>query len=128
MKKVLASQNAPKAVGPYSHAVQAGDFIYASGQLPVNPATGEFAGSDIAAMTLAALGNLEAVLREGGCTRKNVVKTTIFLTDLRDFEKVNAAYAEFFTGCDYPARSTVQVAGLPKGSPVEIEAVAYKPA
>lgn len=113
-----------KTAGPYSPAVRAGDFVFVSGQIPVDPATGDTVPGDIGVQARRVLDNLELVLRAAGATNADVVKTTIFLTDLADFAAVNAVYAERFPA-PHPARATVQVAGLPKGVRVEIEAVAY---
>ena len=112
MNKALHTDNAPAAIGPYSQAVQAEKTIYVSGQLPVNPATGEFAGEDIKAQTKQSLTNMS-----------DVTKTTVLLQDIADFGAMNEVYAEFFTE-PYPARAAFQVAALPKGAKVEIEAVA----
>ena len=123
MKKVVATTDAPKAVGPYSQAVAAGNLLFCAGQIPLDPETGELVHGDVAAQTVRVLENLEAVLHAGGMNFSNVVKTTVFLTDLADFAKMNDVYAKYFTE-PFPARSTIQVAGLPKGANVEIEAVA----
>lgn len=122
-KRVVATQDAPAAVGPYSQAIQAGAFVFAAGQLGLDPATKEFAGEDVASQTRQALGNLEAVLEATGSSLAQVVKTTVFLTDMGDFGAMNAVYAEFFKGAP-PARSTVQAGALPLGGLVEIEAIA----
>lgn len=123
MKKVIATADAPAAVGPYSQAVAVGPTLYCAGQIPLDPATGEPVGGEIEAQTRQVLKNLGAVLRANGMDFSNVVKTTIFLTDLADFAAVNAIYAETFQA-PFPARSTVQVARLPKEAKVEIEAIA----
>ncbi len=117
------SDSVPAPVGPYTPAVVAGGLVFCSGQLPVDPATGAPAGGGIGAATRQVLANVEAVLGGVGATLGDVVKTTVFLTDLGDFEAMNAAYAEVF-GPHKPARSTVQVAALPKGAAIEIEAIA----
>ncbi len=122
-KKVLASQNAPAAIGPYSQAIQANGFIYVSGQLPIDPATGAFAGESIQEQTRQSLTNIQNILKEAGADMSNVVKTTVLLKNIADFADMNAVYAEFFTG-DYPARAAFEVAALPKNALVEIEAVA----
>ncbi len=122
MIKTIATRQAPEAVGPYAQAVQAGGFIFCSGQLGLDPAGGPLA-ADTAAQTRQALANLRAVLDAAGSGLDAVVKTTVFLTDLADFAAVNAVYAEAF-GAHRPARACVQVAALPKGAKVEIEAVA----
>lgn len=125
MKKIITAANAPAALGPYSHAVAAGDLLFTSGQLGMDPATGKLAGEGIEAQTEQALKNLEAVLAANGMTFANVVKTTIFLADLADFATVNGIYATRFP-VDPPARSCFQVAALPAGAKIEIEAIASK--
>ena len=125
MKKIITAPNAPAALGPYSHAVAAGDLLFTSGQLGMDPATGKLAGETIEAQTEQALNNLEAVLAANGMTFANVVKTTIFLADLADFATVNGIYATRFPS-DPPARSCFQVAALPAGAKIEIEAIACK--
>ncbi|RLC65438.1 MAG: hypothetical protein DRI48_06695 [Chloroflexi bacterium] len=122
-KEIIATDNAPAAVGPYSQAVRVGDLIYTAGQLGILPGTKEFAGSDVEAQTRQALENVKAVVEAGGSCLKHVVKTTVFLQDMGEFGRMNAVYAEFFPQ-DPPARSAVQVAALPLGGRVEIEAVA----
>ena len=121
-KKVFLTQKGPKAVGPYSTAVRFGDTVYVSGMIPVNPATGKFE-EDVSAQARQAFENVGIVLEEMGLGYANVLKTTVFLTDLGDFKTVNEIYAEFF-GPDYPARSCVQVAALPLGVKLEIEIIA----
>lgn len=121
-RKVISSSQAPAAIGPYSQAIRAGIFLFASGQLGLDPATGNL-HEGIEAQTRQALANIQAVLAEAGASVENVVKTTIFLTDLGHFATVNNLYAQVFQS-DPPARSTVQVAALPKGGLVEIEFVA----
>ena len=125
MKTVIATTAAPGAIGPYSQAIEANGLLFISGQLPVDATTGEFAGADIADFPCEALRNLKAVLASAGCTLGDVVKTTVFLTDMGAFAAVNAVYAKYFEG-DCPARSAVQVGALPKGALVEIEAIAVK--
>lgn len=122
-KSVVATENAPGAVGPYSQGVRVGDFVYTAGQLGVVPSTKEFAGPDIESQTRQALENLKAVLEAGDSCLENVVKTTVFLADMGEFARMNSIYAEFFPGGP-PARSAVQVAALPLGGRVEVEAVA----
>ncbi|HAH61545.1 MAG TPA: reactive intermediate/imine deaminase [Treponema sp.] len=122
-KHTVYTSNAPAAIGPYSQAIRAGDTVYVSGQLPVNPATGEFAGDDISAQTRQSLENIRAVLAAAGISMSGVVKTTVFLKDMADFAAMNKVYAEYFPD-DCPARSAVQVACLPKDARIEIEAVA----
>ena len=125
MKTVITAPNAPAAIGPYSHAVCTGDLLYTSGQIPLDPATGKLAGDTIEIQTEQVLKNLEAVLAANNMTFANVVKTTVFLTDLADFATVNGIYATRFPA-EPPARSCVQVAGLPGGAKIEIELVACK--
>ncbi|MFV0498389.1 MAG: RidA family protein [Candidatus Fimivivens sp.] len=125
MKQIISSNNAPGAIGPYSQAVRAGNFLYISGQLPIDPATGEFAGSDIVTQTAQALKNMGAILKEAGMDYANVIKTTVLLNDINNFAPMNQEYAKYFLN-DCPARAAYQVAALPKAALVEIEAVAYK--
>lgn len=122
-RKVVHTENAPKAIGPYSQAIRTDFAVYTAGQLGVNPSTGDLVSNDIAEQTRQALQNLQNVLEAGGSSLSNVVKTTVFLQDMNDFTKMNSVYAEFFLE-NPPARSTIQVAALPKGALVEIEAVA----
>ena len=125
MKNHISAPNAPKAVGPYSHAVLQDGFLYTSGQVPLSPETGKLAGDTIESQTEQVLHNLEEVLSAAGMTFSDVVKTTIFLTDMSDFATVNAIYAGRFPS-NPPARSCVQVASLPVGAKIEIELVAHK--
>jgi len=122
-KQIISTDEAPAAVGPYSQGVRIGELIYTAGQLGIVPGAKDFAGPDIEAQTRQALENLEAVLEAGGACLKHVVKTTVFLQDMGEFARMNAVYAEFFPEHP-PARSAVQVAALPLGGRVEIEAVA----
>ena len=124
MKQVLATEQAPAAIGPYSQGIAAGETVYVSGQLPLDPATGAFP-EGIAAQTAQSLKNIQAILAQQGMTLANVVKTTVFLADINDFAEINKVYGEFFTQ-PYPARSAVQVAKLPKDAPLEIECIAVK--
>ncbi|MDF1554245.1 MAG: RidA family protein [Deferrisomatales bacterium] len=126
MRTIIQTDQAPAAVGPYSQAVRAGGWVYTAGQIPLDPATMQLAAGDITAQTRRALENLAAVLAAAGCSMADVVKTTVFLTDLGEFAAMNAVYAEAFAE-EPPARSTVQVAALPLGARVEIEAVAREP-
>ena len=121
----IHTDNAPAAIGPYSQAIQAGNTIYVSGQLPIDPATGAFAGEDIAAQTRQSLTNIKAILAAAGADMSNVVKTTVLLADIGDFAAMNAVYAEFFSA-PFPARAAFQAAALPKNAKVEIECVAVK--
>ncbi|BAK46358.1 MAG: RidA family protein [Lachnospiraceae bacterium] len=123
MNKALHTDKAPAAIGPYSQAIQAGNTIYVSGQLPVDPSTGEFAGTDIQAQTRQSLTNIKNILASAGTDMSKAVKTTVLLSDIADFTAMNEVYAEFFTE-PYPARAAFQVAALPKGAKVEIECVA----
>ncbi|WP_371364992.1 2-iminobutanoate/2-iminopropanoate deaminase [Sporomusa rhizae] len=123
MKKVVHTDSAPKAIGPYSQAIKANGFLFISGQLPVVPATGEFAEGGIEAQTRQSLENLKAILAAEGLTFANVVKTSVFLKDMNDFAAMNGVYATYFTA-EAPARACVQVARLPKDAMVEIELIA----
>lgn len=125
MKKAISTPNAPAAIGPYAQANVAGDFVYVSGQLPIDPKTGEFAGNDIVAQTTMSLTNVKNVLAAEGLTMDSVVKTTVLLDNIADFGDMNKVYGEFFSE-PYPARAAFEVAKLPKGALVEIEVVAYK--
>lgn len=124
MKKVISSVNAPKAVGPYSQAILAGDTLYISGQIPVNPADGTIPAT-IEEQSAQCLKNIDAILTEAGLTKDNVVKTTVLLDDMDNFAAMNGVYAEYFT-TDMPARACYQVAKLPLGVKVEIESIAVK--
>ena len=124
MRQTITSSDAPAAIGPYSQAVRAGDWVFLSGQLPINPKTGALITETIEAATVQVMENLKAVLQEAGLTFDHVVKTTIYLIDLNDFASVNAAYGRYLPE-NPPARATVQVAALPKGVAVEIDAIAY---
>ena len=121
----INTPNAPAAIGPYSQAIQAGNTIYVSGQLPIDPATGAFAGDEIKAQTRQSLTNIKNILAEAGTDMSAVVKTTVLLANIADFAAMNEVYAEFFTA-PYPARAAFQVACLPKNALVEIECVAVK--
>jgi 2-iminobutanoate/2-iminopropanoate deaminase len=123
-KKTITAENAPKAVGPYSHAVLAGGFLYTSGQIGCHPTTGCVAEGGIREQAKQVFENLQAVLEAAGAGFQDVVKATVFLTDMKDFAVVNEIYASFFDG-EFPARSCVEVAGLPRDVDVEIEMVAF---
>jgi len=123
MKKVIATLDAPKAVGPYSQAVAVGNFLFCAGQIPLDPATGELVEGDVTAQTDRVLKNVAGVLRANGMTFANVVKSTVFMVDLANFGAMNAVYSKYFSE-PFPARSTIQVAALPKGAQVEIEVIA----
>lgn len=125
MKKQISTTNAPAAIGPYSQAIEAGGVVFVSGQLPVNPATGEFAEGGIKELTRQSLTNMKNILAEAGLTMDNVVKTTVFLADMADFAAMNEVYASFFEGVA-PARSAVAVKTLPKNALVEIECIAVR--
>ncbi len=125
MKKIINTENAPKAVGPYSQAVEAGNFVFISGQIPIVPATGKIVDGGIAEQTEQVLKNLGAILKETGLSYENVVKTTCLLSDMDNFVPMNQVYAQFFTK-DMPARAAYGVVKLPLGVLVEIEAIAYK--
>jgi 2-iminobutanoate/2-iminopropanoate deaminase len=122
-KQIISTENAPKAIGPYSAGIRSGQFMFTAGQLGIAPQTGELVSGGIEAETRQALTNLKHVLEAAGLSLNEVVKTTVFLRDINDFSRMNGVYAEFFTQ-NPPARSAVQVAALPKGGAVEIEAVA----
>lgn len=124
MNKVINTSNAPAAIGPYSQAIVAGDFLYTSGQLPVDPATGEFAGSDITSQAEQSMKNIGAILAEAGFEFTDAVKTLCFLSDMADFAAFNAVYEKYFTG--KPARSCVAVKQLPKNALCEVEVVCCK--
>lgn len=121
--KAISTKKAPAAIGPYSQAIQVGNLVYTSGQIPIDPATGTFVEGGIKEQTRQSLTNVRAILEEAGLSMANVVKTTVFLADMADFADMNAVYAEFFAE-SYPARSAVAVKSLPKGALVEIEVVA----
>ena len=123
-KTIIKPAKSPTAVGPYNHAVRVGDLLFCAGQIPIEPATGNLVEGDIKVQTERVLQNVKAILDDQGLTFANVVKSTVFLTDLANFAGMNEIYAKYFTG-DFPARSTIQVAALPKGSSVEIEVIAH---
>ena len=123
MKERISTEQAPAAIGPYSQGIRAAGLVVTSGQLPIDPATGAFAGTDIAAQTRQSLKNVQAVLEAAGSSLDKVLKTTVFLKDMGDFAAMNEVYASFFPG-EAPARSAVEVARLPKDALVEIEALA----
>ena len=125
MKQAISTPNAPAAIGPYSQAIEANGIVFVSGQLPINPATGQFAEGGIGELTRQSLTNIKNILAEAGLTMENVVKTSVFLADMADFAGMNAVYAEFFPGTA-PARSAVAVKTLPKDARVEIECIAVR--
>ncbi|OLC45065.1 MAG: reactive intermediate/imine deaminase [Acidobacteria bacterium 13_1_40CM_2_64_6] len=122
-KSAVLAPDAPRAIGPYSHAIRTGQLLFISGQVPIDPATGNLIDGDISAQTQRVMNNLDAVLKAGGLSFQHVVRTTIFLADMTDFAAVNAIYGTFFSE-PYPARATVQVSRLPKDARVEIDAIA----
>lgn len=126
MKNVICSKNAPAAIGPYSQAVLSGNMLFLSGQIPVDPESGLVAGRTVEDQTRRVLENVDAVLKEAGFTRDDVIKTTLFIRDMESFARVNEIYAEFFAGMTPPARSCVEVSGLPKNVLVEMECVAVR--
>ena len=123
MREVVATQNAPQAIGPYSQAIKANGLIFASGQIPIDPATNQLISGDIAAQTERVLKNVSAILEAAGSNLRNVVRTTVFLKNMGEFAQMNEVYARFF-GLNPPARSTVEVARLPKDVLVEIDVIA----
>lgn len=123
-KKVIVTKNAPGAIGPYSQAIEVNGFVYASGQIPIIPETGELA-QGIEAQTKQALTNVKGIMEAAGLSMDNIVKTTVFIKDMNDFAKVNEVYATFFTS-DFPARSCVEVARLPKDVLIEVEVIAAR--
>ena len=125
-KNIIATTNAPAAIGPYPQATDCGSLPVTSGQIPIDPATGNLVEGDITAQTRQSLTNVKAILEAAGLTMDNVAKTTVFLAHMSDFAAMNAVYAEFFTEGNYPARSAVEVGALPKGALVEIETICLK--
>ena len=125
MKSIISTSQAPAAIGPYAQAVEANGLVITSGQLPIDPATGAFAGEDIASQTRQSLTNIKNILAAAGASMNDVVKTTVMLKNIGDFAAMNAVYAEFFTE-PFPARAAYQVAALPKDALVEIECIAVK--
>ena len=125
MKQIISTEKAPAAIGPYSQAIEVNGFVYASGQLPINPATGSFPEGGVQEQTRQSLENVKAILGEAGLTLANVVKTTVYLADMGDFAAMNGIYSEYFSE-PYPARSAVAVKALPKGALVEVEVIAAR--
>jgi 2-iminobutanoate/2-iminopropanoate deaminase len=123
-KTIIKPTASPDAVGPYNHAVRVGDLLFCSGQIPLDPTTGQSVAGDVRAQTERVLENVKSILTDQKLTFANVVKSTVFMTNLGDFAAMNEVYARYFTG-DFPARSTVQVAALPRGASVEIEVIAH---
>jgi 2-iminobutanoate/2-iminopropanoate deaminase len=124
IKTIIKPAKSPAAIGPYNHAVRVGDLLFCAGQIPISPADGNLVAGDIKAQTERVLENVKAILDDQKLTFANVVKSTVFMTNLGDFAAMNEVYAKYFTE-NFPARSTIQVAGLPKGAMVEIEVVAH---
>lgn len=122
-KKIITTDKAPAPLGPYNQAIMAGDFLFVSGQVPINPATGELEKGDVKEQTRMVMKNLKAILEEAGLDFSSVVKCSIFISDMKDFPKINEVYGSYF-GDDAPARETIQVAGLPLGADVEISCIA----
>ena len=123
MKKIISTSEAPAAIGPYSQAIRSGDFLFCSGQIPLDPKNGQMVSDDITPQTRRVMDNISGLLKSEGLSLADVLKTTIFLTDLGDFQTVNEIYGSYFSS-EPPARSTVQVSALPKGAKVEIEVIA----
>ena len=126
MKKILSTKDAPQAIGPYSQGTEAYNFVFTSGQLPLDPATGDFVPRGIKEQTRQSLINVKAILETAGTSMDNAMKLTVFLSDMNNFAQMNEVYGEFFTAGNYPSRSAVEVARLPKDALVEIEAIAVK--
>ena len=125
MKKVISTSKAPAAIGPYSQAIEVNGMVFLSGQIPINPATGEFVEGGVKEQTVQVFENIKNVLSEAGLTTANIVKTTVFIADMSMFAEMNAVYANYFES-DFPARSAVAVKALPKGALVEIECIAVR--
>ena len=126
MRKIVSTDKAPAAIGPYSQANIFGDFVFTSGQVPLDPATGDIVGTTIEEQTRQVFKNMKAILETAGSSLDKVLKTTVFIKNMNDFGKMNEIYAEFFTEGSYPSRSAVEVARLPKDVLVEIEMIAYR--
>jgi len=126
MKKTISTKNAPAAIGPYSQAIMAGDMLFVSGQIPVDPTTGQIVSPDIKEQAIQVMKNISAILAEAGMNTRNIVKTTIFLRDMNKFAEINEVYKGFFNEGEYPARATIEVSRLPKDVLIEIEAIAVK--
>ena len=126
MRERIRTEKAPAAIGPYSQAIAASDFVFVAGQIPIDPATGAFVNGGIEEQTDRVLMNIKAILEEAGASMDRVVKTTVYLADLSEFEAMNRVYGRYFEGAEPPARATVQVSRLPKGALVEIDAVALR--
>ncbi len=126
MKRIISTAKAPAALGPYSQGVEFNGLIFTAGQIPLDPATGKLVETSFGQRVYQVMHNLEAILQEAGSDFSKVIKTTIFVTDLENYAELNKIYGEFFAGDQAPARSAIQVAGLPLGTDVEIEMIAYK--
>ena len=125
MNKIIHTENAPKAIGPYSQAVRAGNFLYVSGQIPIDPKTGELVNRDIISQTTQSFNNIKAILKEANMDMSDIVKVNVSLANINDFAEMNKVYETFFIS-NFPARAALEVSKLPKDALVEIEAVAYK--
>ncbi|OGV55271.1 MAG: hypothetical protein A2X49_06305 [Lentisphaerae bacterium GWF2_52_8] len=125
MKTVISTEKAPKAIGPYSQGVRAGEFLFISGQLPIDPEVGMMAAKDISAQTRQSLENIKSILEASGMAMEDVVKTSVYLSDMNNFKQMNEVYSGFFIG-QFPARVAMEVSRLPKDALVEIEAIAYR--
>ena len=125
-KTVISTTNAPAAIGPYNQAIVCGDTVYCSGQIAIDPATNEFIGGDITAQTNRVFQNIKGLLEAAGSGMDKALKCNVYLKDINDFATMNTIYATYFVGCDYPARSAVEVSNLPKGALIEIEVIATK--
>ncbi|MEM0027449.1 MAG: RidA family protein [Ignisphaera sp.] len=126
MKQIIYTGKAPKPIGPYSQAIRIGPWLFVSGQIPIDPTTGELIDRDIESQTRRVLENVKAILEEAGFTLEDVVKVTVYLVDLKDFHKFNEVYSQYFKA-NPPARTTIQVAALPRNARIEIDVIAYKP-
>ena len=126
MKTILKTDKAPSAIGPYSQGIDLGNMLFLSGQIPIDPEKGDIVATDIEGQTKQVLNNIKAILESAGCTLDDVIKTTVFLKDIDDFAKMNAVYGSYFTEGNYPARSAIQVAAIPKDALLEIEVIAVR--
>lgn len=124
MKIILSTENAPKAIGPYSQGIRAGEFLFISGQLPIDPKVGKIVANDISTQTRQSLNNIKSILEASGMMMENIVKTSVYLSDMNNFKQMNEMYSSFFSG-QFPARVAMEVSRLPQDSLVEIEAIAY---
>lgn len=124
-KKIIITNNAPSAIGPYNQGITFSNFIFTSGQLPIDPNTGEIVKDNIETQTTQSLKNIEAILMSQGSSLNKIIKTTIYLSNIKDFEKMNETYEKFFDDCNYPSRTAIEVAKIPKNALIEIEAIAH---